>query len=163
VRHAQRLLTGALAALIPVAEEEGVQLALEPMHPQCAKEWTILTSLDDALRVIEELDHPQLKLVVDTYQLAEEPDVPQQIAACGDRIGIVHLADARANISVEQNRCPLGKGKVDFDSIFAALSQIDYRGYLDLELFGEDVEGIEYSTLITSAQSMVREWTNVMV
>jgi sugar phosphate isomerase/epimerase len=163
MRHAHRLLTGALAALIPVAEEEGVQLALEPMHPQCAKDWTILTSLDDALRVIEELDHPQLKLVVDTYQLAEEPDVPEQIVACGDRIGIVHLGDARANISVEQNRCPLGKGKVDFDSIFAALTQIDYRGYLDLELFGEDVEGIEYSTLITSAQSMVREWTNVMV
>ena len=163
MRHARRLLTGGLAALIPVAEEEGVQLAVEPMHPRCAKDWTILTSLDDARELIDDLGHPQLKLVVDTYQLAEELDTPDRILACGDQIGIVHLADARGNISREQNRCPLGMGKVDFDSIFAALAQIGYQGYLDLELFGQDVEGMDYASLITSAQSMVQEWNPVTV
>ncbi len=163
MRHARRLLTGGLAALIPVAEEEGVQLALEPMHLQCAKDWTILTSLDETLQLIDEFNHPQLKLVVDTYQLAEESNAAQKILACGSRVGIVHLADARATISAEQNRCPLGMGKVDFEQIFDALAQIGYQGYLDLELFGEDVEGMDYASLITSAQSLVQDFTNVAV
>ena len=158
-RHAQRLLTDAVAALLPIAEEEGVQLALEPMHPRCAKDWTILTSLDDALQVIDDLNHPQLKLVVDTYQLAEEADLPQRIVALGDRIGIVHLADGRRPFSAEQNRCRLGDGSVDLEGILAALAQIEYQGFLDLELFGEDVEAIDYDTLITSAQAMLQMWT----
>ena len=155
-RHARRLLTGGLEALLPVAEEEGVQLAVEPMHPRCARDWTILTSLEDASRLVDSLGHPLVKLVVDTYQLAEALDAGQQIAACGERIAVVHLADTRVGVLPEQNRCPLGKGHVDFDSIFDALKQIRYQGFLDLELFGEDVEGIDYKVLLSAAQSFVR-------
>lgn len=156
MRHARRLLTGGLEALLPVAEEEGVQLAVEPMHHRCAPDWTILTSLEDATQLIDSLGHPLVKVVVDTYQLSEAHDAGEQIMACGERIAVVHLADTRSGVSSEQNRCPLGKGHVDFDSIFDALAQIQYEGFLDLELFGEDVEGIDYKMLLTSARSYVR-------
>ena len=155
-RHALRLLTGGLEALLPVAEEEGVQLAVEPMHPRCARDWTILTSLEDATRLIDSLGHPLVKLVVDTYHLSEALDAGEQIMACCERIAVVHLADTRSSVSPEQNRCPLGRGYVDFDSIFDALAQIQYEGFLDLELFGEDVEGIDYNVLLNAAQSYVR-------
>lgn len=162
-RHAHRLLTDAIAALIPVAEQEGVQLALEPMHPVCGKDWTILDSLDETLQLIENWNHPLLKLVLDTYQLAEEPNLPKQILEWGHQIGVVHLADGRLPFFAEQNRCPLGEGCVDLDAILAALAQIEYQGFLDLELFGEDVESIAYESLITSAQSLLRDWMHIKV
>ena len=158
-RHARRLLTDGLAALLPVAEEEGVRLALEPMHPRCAGDWTILTCIEEAIEMIDALGHPLIKMVVDTYQFAEAVDAAEQIVKCGERIAVVHLADTRARISSEQNRCPLGAGHVDLESILSALLQINYQGYLDLELFGEDVEGIDYSTLLSGAQSFLRAFT----
>ncbi|HEY1067253.1 MAG TPA: TIM barrel protein, partial [Pirellulales bacterium] len=42
--HARRLLFEAFKTLIPHAGEHGVCLALEPMHPHCASDWTFLTS-----------------------------------------------------------------------------------------------------------------------
>jgi sugar phosphate isomerase/epimerase len=47
--HARRLLRSAISEILPLADEFGVALALEPMHPGCAAEWTFLTDLKDAL------------------------------------------------------------------------------------------------------------------
>ena len=50
--HARRLVIGALKELLPRAEELGVIMAIEPMHPGCAAQCTFLNSLDDALTVL---------------------------------------------------------------------------------------------------------------
>jgi sugar phosphate isomerase/epimerase len=152
-RHAWRLLTGALEALAPIAEEEAVDLAIEPMHPACAEEWTFLTSLNDALRVVNDLDHPNIKLAFDTYQLADEPQLVERIGRYVDRIGIVHLGDARSSFGSEQNRCPLGEGRIDLGSILTALVDSGYTGYLDVELMGADVEQQDYQRLIAQSKS----------
>ena len=47
--HARRLIQSALTELTPRATELDVWLAVEPMHPGCAAEWTFLTGIDDVL------------------------------------------------------------------------------------------------------------------
>src|SRR5690606_9546035 len=42
--HARRLVKSALVEVARLAEESGVTLAVEPMHPACAADWTYLTS-----------------------------------------------------------------------------------------------------------------------
>ena len=44
--HARRCCAAALADLIPLADEFGVDLAIEPMHPGCAAEWTFFDRLE---------------------------------------------------------------------------------------------------------------------
>lgn len=156
-RHARRILYDAIAALLPIAEQEGVQLALEPMHPSCFRDWTVFDTLAETLQLLEDVNHPLLKLVLDTYQLAEQPDLPERIGQWGEQIAVVHLADGRLPFATEQNRCSLGDGSIDLSGILLALAEIEYRGFLDLELFGEDVESIDYDALISSAQATIED------
>ena len=51
--HARRLFASALLELLPLAEELQIELAVEPMHAGCAEEWTFLTTLEEAMSVIE--------------------------------------------------------------------------------------------------------------
>ncbi len=62
--HARRLLTNALKELLPHAAEAGVCLAIEPVHSQCAAEWSFLTDLSEVVSLIENFDHPQLKTLL---------------------------------------------------------------------------------------------------
>ena len=65
--HAHRLLQLALDQILPIAEEHGVVLALEPMDARAATDWTFLTDLEQALEVVDRRSHPLLKMALDTY------------------------------------------------------------------------------------------------
>jgi sugar phosphate isomerase/epimerase len=150
--HARRLVQSALTELTPLAGELGVTLALEPMHPGCAGEWTFLTSVEETLEVLEKTGSPQVKIVLDTYHLGQMPG----ILACIDRIvphvAIVQLGDARQPPQGEQNRCRLGQGTVPLREIIAALKSGGYDGYYDVELLGEEIGPGDYQCLLEHAK-----------
>ena len=108
--HARRLVQAALDELAPLAAELEVTLAIEPMHPGCAAEWTFLTSLDMTLDLLETVASPQVKMVLDTYHLGLQGGLPGRIAEIVPQIAIVQLGDARRPPNGEQNRCRLGRG-----------------------------------------------------
>ena len=59
------LVRDALAEVIPLAAELHVTLAIEPMHPECALDWTFLTCLQETLDLVKSGHSPQMKLVFD--------------------------------------------------------------------------------------------------
>ncbi len=151
--HARRLLVGALTEAAALAAEHSVALALEPMHPACSEECTFLNSLDDALRILDLVASPHLKLSFDTYHLADQPNMieqAQQLAA-EDRIAIVHLADGNPP-DEDQRRTRLGHGRVPLKDVIAALKSGGYAGDYDIELFGDDVSPDDYESLLRESQ-----------
>jgi sugar phosphate isomerase/epimerase len=158
--HARRLLFEALKQLVPEAEALGVDLALEPMHPGCAADWTFLTSLDDALSVIGQFDSPRVKMVFDTYHLGHEANLLERIAQAVPQIAIVQLGDARQPPRGEQNRCRLGDGKVPLREIVAGLKAAGYDGFYDIELLGEELESADYFSLLEHAKQAFSELVN---
>jgi sugar phosphate isomerase/epimerase len=150
--HARRLVQAALDELIPLAAKLGVTLAFEPMHPGCAAEWTFLTSLDETLDLLQAINSPQVKMVLDTYHLGQQGDLAERVAKIVAQIAIVHLGDARQPPNGEQNRCRLGEGIVPLAEIIAALEAGGYDGYYDVELFGEEIESDDYRSLLGHAK-----------
>jgi sugar phosphate isomerase/epimerase len=150
--HARRLFASALGDLLPVAEKHQVVLAVEPMHPGCADEWTFLTGVDDTMSLIRAIDSPWLKLVFDTYHLGFDPAIVARIADLAPFVAVVHLGDGAVPPQREQNRCSLGEGKVPLAAIVAALRQAGYRGHYDVELMGEAVESCDYRELLKRSQ-----------
>ena len=150
--HARRLIENALSELIPQAAEWGVWLAVEPMHPGCAEQWTFLTSLDDTLALIESIGSPQVKMVLDTYHLGLECGLADRIAAIVPHVALVQLGDARRPPKGEQNRCRIGEGVVPLVEIVAALKTGGYDGYYDVELLGEELEAADYPSLLQHAK-----------
>ncbi len=150
--HARRLICTALRELLPLAEEFGVDLALEPMHPSCAADWTFLTSLDNTLDVLDCIGSPHVKLVYDTYHLGFDPQVLERTAEIVDRVAIVHLGDGKPPREGEQNRCPLGEGVIPLGEIVHRLLDAGYSGYFDVELIGQELESCNYHELLASSK-----------
>lgn len=152
-RQAERLLSTALDALVPLAELHDVTLALEPMHTTYSEEWTLLNDLDRAARVVDDYDSPYLKLAIDMYHVEYDAQSPAMSPNFVNRVAIVQLADRRTAPSADQDRCPLGEGVVPLGEIVSSLIAGGYRGDFDIELIGCDVERDNYVSLIEQSRA----------
>jgi sugar phosphate isomerase/epimerase len=146
--HVRRLLRDAFKELLPQARECGVHLAVEPMHALAAGECTFLTTLDDAVALIDAAADPALRLCFDTYHLGFASDWERQLAAAAPHVAIVHLGDGRMPTNGEQCRTRLGEGDVPLRPMMDALAAHGFRGYYDVELIGTDVEPTTYPDLL---------------
>lgn len=150
--HARRLLTGALKELVPVARDYGVSLALEPMHESCAEDWTFLKSIDETLQICDAVDDQVVRLVFDTYHLAQDPAVLDQISELAPRTAIVHVGDSKSLTPCEQNRCPLGQGTLPLREVASRFLAAGFSGFFDVELMGEEIEALDYQQLIRDSR-----------
>jgi sugar phosphate isomerase/epimerase len=157
-RHATRLLETALAELLPVAREANVVLALEPMPAITAADWTILNDLAAAMELVQRIEHPALKLVVDTYHWGQLPGLEQMLAELVPCLALVHLADGRTMPDSEQQRCPLGKGRRPLSRLIQQLEQAGYRGWYDVKLMGEEIAAGDYRQLLEQSVAQVQCW-----
>ncbi|MBM3998257.1 MAG: sugar phosphate isomerase/epimerase [Planctomycetes bacterium] len=158
--HARRLLRSALAECIPIAEEMGVVLAVEPMHPGCAGDWTFLTSLDEALDLIGVFQNAHLRLAFDAYHMAHDARLVDRIPAIAAETAIVQLGDAKGPPDGEQNRCRLGLGVLDLRALVRSFLDNGYSGFFDVELMGEEIEESDYGDLLAHSVKAVEGWLN---
>jgi sugar phosphate isomerase/epimerase len=158
INHAKRLLRSALQDLLPIADEFGVTLAIEPMHAGCAAEWTFLTDLRDTELLIDEFASRNLKLAFDTYHFGYDQSVLDRLPSLIPKLAIVQLGDAKMTPNGEQNRCRLGEGVLPLQTFVGALKQHGYEGYCDVELMGEEIENSDYAELLRHSKAMFDAW-----
>jgi sugar phosphate isomerase/epimerase len=114
-----------LRAAVPALEETAVVLAVEPLGPE---EGDFLVTTPEAVELAERIGSPQVRLHLDCKAMATESLPPPEIIR---RHGAL-LAHFHAN---DPNRQGPGFGRVDFVAILEALGQIDYRGWVSVEVF----------------------------
>lgn len=153
--HARRTLCDALKEIAAVAEDFGVRLSLEPIHPGCGDEWSFVNDLRSTLEIIEAVDNPQLGIVLDTYHVGMDEEAVGWLPEIIPHLHLVQLGDARHSPLGEMNRCLLGEGCVPLRTILATLREHQYDGPLEVELIGEDVETISYDELLDHTRDYI--------
>ncbi|QDU88360.1 Xylose isomerase-like TIM barrel [Pirellulimonas nuda] len=151
LNHAGRLLDAALDRLLPLAEQLGVPLAIEPMHPAAAAEWTFITDLDQALTLVEQRNSPWLRVVLDTYHFPEALDDPAALARITPLLGLVQLGDRCIAPDIDQERCIVGQGCVRNEQLVRALIDAGYPGRFEIELTGSLVEQRDYERILDAS------------
>ena len=146
--HARRTLCEALKDIAATAEEFGVRLSLEPIHPGCGDEWSFVNDLRSTLDIIEAVDTAQIGIVLDTYHVGMDEDVVRWLPDVVPHLQLVQLGDAKHSPLGEMNRCLLGEGCVPLQTILGTLAEQGYRGPLEVELIGEDVEPLPYEEIL---------------
>jgi sugar phosphate isomerase/epimerase len=157
--HSRRLFRQALDKLLPIAEEHGVTLAIEPMHSDCGGDFTFLSCLDETIGLIHAFDSPALRLALDTYHWGGEPSLLERLPALTPRLAIVQLGDSRHPPARDRNRCLLGEGKIPLRRIVATLSAAGYQGDYEVELMGEEIEAGDYREVLAHSLRTFDEWT----
>lgn len=160
LNHAIRNCRNAIYELLPLAEACGVTLAVEPVHA-VGVDWSFLQDLPSALHFVDYFRSPNVKLAIDTYHLGLDRVELTDFEAIASRTAIVHLADAKRRPRCEQNRCLLGEGRIPIAEIVAALVDGGYRGYFDVELLGEDMEGHRYEDVLVRSRAALSQLIGV--
>jgi len=161
-KHARRLFRDALKKLLPLAEERGVTIAVEPMNGDCGSEFTFLNCFDETLALISECKSPALGIVLDTYHWGYQPALFDRLPQLMPHLALVQLGDGRQPPRGETNRCPLGEGIVPLRDLVQALESSGYEGFYEVELMGEEIEATDYQELVCRSRETFDEWMQVL-
>jgi D-psicose/D-tagatose/L-ribulose 3-epimerase len=130
VEHLRRAAEHAAAPGVVLAEE--VVNRFELYH---------LNTLDQGIRLVDEVDHPNCQIHLDTFHAhIEEKNTAAAIRRAGSRIAHVHIS--------ENDRGVPGTGSVAWDATFAALRDVGYDGWLTVEAFGNFLPNLAAATKI---------------
>jgi D-psicose/D-tagatose/L-ribulose 3-epimerase len=112
--------------IAPVFAAANMVLALEPLN---RFETFFLNTAADAAALCDAIDHPAVGILFDTFHAnIEEKDIAAGYRTLGRHLKHVHTC--------ENDRGIPGSGHVEWKSVFAALRDIKYDGWLTIESFG---------------------------
>jgi sugar phosphate isomerase/epimerase len=157
--HARRLFRQALEKLLPLAEERGVRMAVEPMNGDCGADFTFLNCLDETLELVERCDSPALKIALDTYHWGHCPELLHRLPQLIPHLALVQLGDSRQPPAGEPNRCQLGDGAIPLAAIVQRLLAAGYGGCFEVELMGEEIEAADLREVLARSVMAFKAWT----
>lgn len=134
-----------LRAAGAVAGEHGVTIALET-HPD------LMTNAEVALRTLDAVDHPRVRMNFDTanlYFYNRGVDCIAQLRAAVRYVAAVHLKDTDGGYR-HWHFPALGEGIVDFAGVFEVLDEAGFAGPCTLEI--EGLEGEEKTEQLVCAR-----------
>lgn len=116
-----------LSAAADMAREHDVQVLIEPINPLDMPGY-FLTRPEDALRVLETLDHPNLGLQYDIYHAQmERGALTDTLEDALDRIRHIQVA------GVPGRHEPDAQGEINYGYLFGLLDAHGYDGWVGLE------------------------------
>jgi sugar phosphate isomerase/epimerase len=120
------------------AERAGVRVGLEPINRFGGENWTMITSLPEAVELLEAADRRALGIQFDIWHLWDTPTLLDDIERYADRFVGVHVADWREPTRTWADRVLPGDGVADLPAILGALERAGWDGYYDLEIFSDN-------------------------
>jgi sugar phosphate isomerase/epimerase len=127
-----------LRTIAEEAERAGVRVGVEPVNRVGGEDWTMVTSLQEAVELLEEVDRPALGIQFDSWHLWNTPMLLDDIEAHAHRFVGVHIADWREPTRGWADRVLPGDGVAPLGEILGALERAGWDGYYDLELFSDN-------------------------
>ena len=120
-----KILVEILRDVSDYALKNGVVLGIEPLNRY---ETSFITTADQAIELVDRVNHPSCKILLDTFHMnMEETSMGDAIRKVGAHLIEVH--------SIENTRGTPGTGLVPWQEIARALKGISFDGVLVMESF----------------------------
>lgn len=146
-RQQWRTVVRNLRELCRYAADHGCIIAFEPIN---RFETDFINTCGQGLAMIEDVNHPALKLHLDTFHMnIEEKNQAAAIRKAGKLLGHFHACGC--------DRGTPGNDHIDWKSIAAALKDIGYDGEVVIESFTTDVKVIARAAAIWRKIEPTRE------
>ena len=108
-----------------VAKSKGIVIAIEPLRK---KESNIINTGAEALRLVRETGHPNVKMIIDYYHLREENEDPQIVWEARNEIVHFHFANPNGRLwPKDAGEDPL------YGRFFELVKRIHFRGGISIE------------------------------
>jgi hydroxypyruvate isomerase len=123
----QEAVVACLSAAAPILEKSGCVIVLEPLNILVNHAGYYLSTSDQGFEILKQVGSARVKLLYDVYhQQITEGNLIDVIRANIQAIGHFHIADV-------PGRHEPGTGEINYENIFAAISESGYNGYVGCE------------------------------
>ncbi|WP_406115190.1 sugar phosphate isomerase/epimerase family protein [Kitasatospora purpeofusca] len=140
---ARRAVADMIAELAPHAGDFRVRLALEPLHPMFCADRAVISTLGQALDLAAPHPATQVGVVVDSYHVWWDPQLPEQIARAGreGRIASYQVCDWTLPLPADAllGRGHVGDGHIDFRTLTDQVTAAGYTGWIEVEIFNQQI------------------------
>ena len=108
-----------------IAKAHEVVIGIEPLRKQ---ESNIINTGAEALRLVDEVKHPNVKMIIDYYHMRAENEDPEILLRAREHVAHLHFANPNGR------RWPRAAGEdPEYGRFFGLVRQIGYRGGLSIE------------------------------
>ncbi|WP_026326490.1 sugar phosphate isomerase/epimerase family protein [Paenibacillus ginsengihumi] len=140
IAAARRMVEEGIEQLVPYAEQCGVRLGIEPLHPMYAAERSVINTLAQANDIAERYRPDQVGVVVDAFHVWWDPELYPQIARASGRILGFHVSDwIVPTPDLLMGRGMMGDGVIDLRRIRKAVEDAGYAGPIEVEIFNQAI------------------------
>jgi sugar phosphate isomerase/epimerase len=149
IKAAEKLTQDALKKLAPLAEKLDVKLGLEILHPMYLDSWSAITTLEQAMDIIENVDSTHVGVVLDLYHIFWDPKLSEGIKRAAGKIFGVHINDWRfPTRDILLDRVVMGNGIIPANRIIKEINATGYEGFFDIEILSEELAAADYTVLL---------------
>ncbi|RGE22036.1 sugar phosphate isomerase/epimerase [Leucobacter sp. wl10] len=144
IRNAEGRVRDAFETLLPDIVSSGVQVMLEPIHPLFVNDRSIITTVGQALRVIDGLPAEQVGVLVDSWATFWDPEFEDSVARAGSqgRLSGYQINDFKLPLPAPNNmqsRLQPGDGVIDLVAMTRTMLEAGYTGPIEVEIFNDDI------------------------
>ena len=136
--EARKQIREGIEACLPYAQERGVKLAIEPLHPMYAGDRSAVTTLAQANDMAEAINSDFVGVAVDIYHLWMDDRLEQEIYRCGGggNLFAFHICDWKCpTTDLLLDRGLMGEGCIPIRQIRGWVEQTGFNGYNEVEIF----------------------------
>jgi sugar phosphate isomerase/epimerase len=138
--RSREMVVGGIGRLLPYAEQVGIRLGIEPLHPMFAADRSVIVSLSQANAIVELFKSGNLGVVIDVYHVWWDPTVYSEIARASGHIFGFHVNDWIVPVPDMLNgRGMMGDGVIEIKRLREAVAEAGYGGPIEVEIFNEEL------------------------
>jgi sugar phosphate isomerase/epimerase len=135
---ARQMVADGIAAIVDHAEQSGIRLGIEPLHPMFAADRSVIVTMSEANAIAEQFRGGAVGLVVDVYHVWWDPEIYRQIERAGERIFGFHVSDWIVPLpDTLMGRGLMGDGIIQLSRLREAVERAGYTGPIEVEIFNE--------------------------
>ncbi len=137
--ESRKQIADGIAAVLPAAEQAGVKLAIEPLHPMYADDRSAVNTMRQAHEICDVLGSPKaVGIAVDVYHVWWDPELKAQIDHAGQtgRLHSFHICDWRTpTTDLLNDRGLMGEGCINIREISDWVDAAGFSGHREVEIF----------------------------
>lgn len=129
-----------LHEILKDAEQAGITLGIEPLHPMYAAERSVVVTLKQANDIAEQLSSPAVGVVVDVFHVWWDPELSAEISRARGKIAGFHVSDWPVPLpGILMGRAMMGDGVIELRKLREMVESACYEGPIEVEIFNEAV------------------------
>ena len=149
--ESRKQIQAGIEAVVPYAQDRGVRLAIEPLHPMYADTRSAINTLGQANDLAEAIDDAQVGIAVDVYHLWWDDQLEAEIKRCGaqDHLFAFHICDWKVPTNdMLLDRGLMGDGCIEVPLIRSWVEAAGFDGFNEVEIFSNDYWAMDQDTFL---------------